>query len=321
MRGPRRLVRVAPGLGLFGLTAVLVFGPLGYFFATHPQDFTARLALMGVFQSGWFEREVAAGRPPAAIFFDQLNRAFLALNYYPDRSPHYAPGRPLLDFVPGVLFVSGAGFALSRVRLRGTFLALAWLGLAAVFGNALTVGPPYSARTVIMTPAVALLVSLGLVGTVRMVALVLGESLVWQRTAQLVLVLVVAYSGLSWYFQLYGEAKHHGDINTVVAMAVGQFIKAEGAAAFYFIGAPRMYHDSPTLAWVAYGVPGRDILNPLTSVREVPADDRRPLVFAGTPERAAEVQFIQAAYAGGDLVWLWDPNGRQHLAWAYVVRR
>lgn len=88
VREPRRVVRVLPGLGLLGLTALLVYGPLGYFFLTHPQDFTARLAVMGVFQSGWLDREIAAGRSLSAIFLDQITRSFLGFNRYPDTTPH-----------------------------------------------------------------------------------------------------------------------------------------------------------------------------------------------------------------------------------------
>jgi 4-amino-4-deoxy-L-arabinose transferase-like glycosyltransferase len=321
VRRPARVLRVAPGLGLFAVAGLLVYGPLGHFFLTHPQDFTARLAVMGVFQSGWFEREIAGGRSPGAILFDQLVRSFLAFNYYPDTAPHYAPGRPLLDFTPAVLFVLGLGLAACRVRTPGPFLTLGWFVLAEVFGNVLTVGPPFSARIVVAIPPVCILVALGLVVTVRLLGLAIGQSALWQQAAQLTIISVIAYTGLTWYFHLYGDEKYHRDPNTVVAMVAGQFIRAEGPSAVYLLGAPRLYYPPPTLAWVAYGVPGQDILTPLRAADEVPRDTRRPLLFIGVPERVEEAQFVQGAYVGGEFFWLFDPNGRQPIAWACVIRR
>lgn len=220
-----------------------------------------------------------------------------------------------------MLFVAGLGLALSRLRVAGCFLTVGWFVLAELFGNVLTVGPPFSARIVIAIPPVCLLVALGLVMAVRLIGVAVNESAAWQQTAQLVVIVAVAYAGLAWYFRFYGEEKYHGDINTVVAMVAGQFIRAEEPAAVYLLGAPRIYYPPPTMAWVAYGVPGQDILKPVATPDEVPKDARRPLVFIGMPERVEEARFVRAAYAGGEFVWLWHPNGRQQVAWAYVVRK
>jgi hypothetical protein len=68
-------------------------------------------------------------------------------------------------------------------------------------------------------------------------------------------------------------------------------------------------------------VPSQDILTPLRAADEVPRDTRRPLLFIGVPERVEEAQFVQGAYVGGEFFWLFDPNGRQPIAWACVIRR
>ncbi len=316
------VVRAGPGLALCGLTAGLVVAPLAYHFITHPQDLMARLVLVGVFQSGWFDREVAAGRRPAEILFTQFARSFLGFNFFPDTAPHYRPGTPLLGFIPGIFFVIGLGFAVSGLRRPANLVTVAWFVLAVFFGNVLTTDPPYSPRLLISIPAVAMLLAVGLVQAVRLATAALewpGEYL-W-----LVSIAVVATAGaadLDWYFRLFGQQKYHWDGNTVLAVVAAEFINAhQPGARTYFLGAPRVYFGHPSLQWVAHRPPGEDIAKPLGSGAEVPARPERPLLFIGVPERAGEFQFIREAYASGEFSWLRDPNGRQHLAWAYVVRR
>ncbi len=320
VRRPQRLGRLSSGLGLFAVTALLIFAPLGHHFLTHPQDFMARLVLVGVFQSGWFEGEVAAGRKPLEIMFTQVIWSFLGFNFFPDTAPHYRPGGPLLGFVPGVLFAVGLGYAVARLSLPANFAVVSWFVLAVFVGNVLTTDPPYSPRLLISVPAVCLLIALGLVQTGRLAAAAFGWLNWGIRVIQLAVIVAVAYVEVSWYFWLFGEQKYHWDANTVLAVAVGEFIRSQGPGGWtYFLGAPRVYLGHPTLQWVAGRPRGEDVVKPLTSPSEAPGRPERPLIFIGVPERVSEAPVVQGAYPGGRFVWLPDPNGRQQVAWAYVV--
>lgn len=322
VRRPELLRRLFPGLGLFALSALLVFAPLGHHFVTHPQDFMARLVIVGVFQSGWFEREVAAGRRPAEIMFTQVVRSFLGFNFFPDTAPHYRPGGPMLGFVPGILFVVGLGYAIARLGVPANLAVVGWFVLGVFVGNVLTVDPPYSPRLLVSVPAVCLLIALGLAQTGRLAAAAFEWLAQDIRVIQLAVVVAVAYAEASWYFWLFGEQKYHWDANTVLGTSVGEFIRGQGPGAWtYFLGAPRVYLGHPTIQWVAGRPRGEDIVKPLTSPSEVPERAERPLIFIGVPERVSEAPLVQSAYPGGRLSWLSDPNGRQQVAWAYVVEK
>src|SRR5262249_5878665 len=150
------------GLALLALGFILGFGPLLRFFLTHRDDFTARLAIVGIFQSGWFEQQRAQGLGMFTILLNQVRDSFGAYIFQPDRSTWYDPKIPLLDRTSAVLFIFGLASALSCWRRMEMALLLTWIVGAAIFGGVLLTDTPESPRFVMTAPALCLLVALAI---------------------------------------------------------------------------------------------------------------------------------------------------------------
>ena len=73
----------------------------------HPNDFNARVNQIGIFQSGWLDREmVSSGKTAGTILREQFQKAFLAFNHYPDRVFWYGSRIPLMEFWASIFFAS-----------------------------------------------------------------------------------------------------------------------------------------------------------------------------------------------------------------------
>ncbi|MCE5257748.1 MAG: glycosyltransferase family 39 protein, partial [Chloroflexi bacterium] len=75
------------------LLAVLAALPLLVYYMKHWSDLMARWSAVGIVPSGWLANEaVITGKTEAQLLIQQLRKAFLAFNLYPDPTYHYMPG-------------------------------------------------------------------------------------------------------------------------------------------------------------------------------------------------------------------------------------
>ena len=88
-----RPLQVGGALSLLG-AALLTAAPMIQHALRFPADYNARLNHVGIVQSGWLTAEAIKRHQPAwQILLDQLQRAALAFNVYPDRTMWYgSPG-------------------------------------------------------------------------------------------------------------------------------------------------------------------------------------------------------------------------------------
>jgi hypothetical protein len=94
---------------------------------------------------------------------NQIQRSFFAYVQTPDESAFYTPYNPVLGWYAGVPFLIGLVVCLRRWRdPRWSILGL-WVILTAILGGVLLVDPPQYPRFISVSPALALLVALGIV--------------------------------------------------------------------------------------------------------------------------------------------------------------
>lgn len=297
----QRIISMRWNLALLALGFLAGIGPLLRFFLTHPNDFTARLALVGIFQSGWFTQRLAEGASTWSLLANQARAGFGAFTYLPDRSAWYDPHIPMLDRVSAVLFVLGLAITIARWRRPSAFLLLAWLVGTAVFGGVLMVNAPESPRYVTVVPVLCLLIALALdrLGAVLRWALPLGQRATYALAA-LAIVLLGLWN-IDFYFREYTPRVTYGWLNTEVATAMGSYMRAQPDKVYvYFFGPPRMFIGNGSIRFLAPEVPGTDVAQPLGSpdLLAPPPADRRP-VFIFLPERAAELEVVKSRYPGG----------------------
>ncbi len=156
-----------PGLILAAGIALVVFLPLGLYFAEKPDEFQAPLNRVTIF-GDWLENELARGeRSTAEIIADQALAGVMGFTHEPLRLL-YNPGSPLLLAGAATLFMLGILWSLINLDLRYLLLLLPLL--AAVAANAVSQDSPASQRYILVMPLVALFI-----------ALPLGQAIAWVR--------------------------------------------------------------------------------------------------------------------------------------------
>jgi 4-amino-4-deoxy-L-arabinose transferase-like glycosyltransferase len=287
------------------LLVTLVVGlPIALFSVSHPDDYLARVNQLGIYQSGWLQREMAmTGRAEADLLWEQGWKSALAFNYTVDTTFWYRPGIPLLRFWPSILFVFGLGLALAGARRTPNFTLLLWIGATVVFAGVLLENPPSSQRYVIAAPAVCLLVALPLAWmTEQLRRLLGGREEVWLGGV-LLLGLWIARGDVSFYFADYTPHGDYGGLNTEVADRAADYLLDLGSEwQAYFYGPPRMgierLRGFPTVSYLVPETDPVDVWEPVTDTSQLP-DVRRPAVFMFLPERAGELEVIRRVFPGG----------------------
>jgi len=136
--------------GLFFLVPCLVvFAPLGAYYAQHPGDLFVRTSELTLAKSV----AVAQSYDPV---WKSIGKYALMFNYKGDGNPrHSFPNEPLLDFVTAVFFVLGLAYCLRFWKTSHTIFALLWFGLGLQGG--LLADPsdsPNAYRTFMVSPVV-----------------------------------------------------------------------------------------------------------------------------------------------------------------------
>lgn len=300
----RRLWELRGGMVSMFLIALIVSLPIVLCSLQHPDEYMARMNQLGIFPSGWLDREVkVTGASRTAILTQQLWKSALAFNYTTDPTFWYRPNIPLLRFWPSILFVFGLLLTAGRIKKTNHFLLLLWIGATIFFAGFLLENPPSSQRYVIAAPAVAILVALAMVWMFKQAQELLGgRREVW--TAGLLLaVLLISWGDVSFYFNEYTPTSDFGGLNTEVAQRVSDYLTDLGPGwEAYFFGLPRMGIGErggfPTVSFLVSQVRRIDIDEQLADPGDL-AGLHLPAVFIFLPERAAELQMIEDAFPGG----------------------
>jgi 4-amino-4-deoxy-L-arabinose transferase-like glycosyltransferase/SAM-dependent methyltransferase len=291
-------------LGTVVAVALVVALPITLFSVRHPDDFMARMNQLGIFQSGWLDREVEiTGRSAGSLLWDQVWKSALAFNYTVDPTFWYRPGIPLLRLVPSIFFVFGLALSLARIRRMDHFLLLLWIGATVIFAGVLLENPPSSQRFVIAAPAVCMAVALALVWVgERLRTLLGGRQQIWAG-GLLVVALWIAQGDARFYLVDYTSNADFGGLNTEVANRVADYLNDLGSdwEAFFF-GPPRMGISKqggfPSTPFLAPDVQTLDVWDPLQAISGLPPV-RMPAVFIFLPERAGEIGAVKEAYPAG----------------------
>ncbi|HEY4688339.1 MAG TPA: glycosyltransferase family 39 protein [Anaerolineae bacterium] len=351
--GMRFLREHARGVAIMVGASLISAAPMIQYAVLHPDDFNARFNQIGIIgASHWLENEVvvrdrdalfdlARQLPNAAveselkqrivnglagILLDQLQRAALAFNVYPDRTGWYGLARPgdgkiqelpLFDFVPGTLFLLGLGYATLRPFDRRLLPMVAWWWGAMILGGMLTESPPSTQRLVTLSVPAVFFVALALV-KIGQIAQRAWNAWSPKRLVPYLgaAVLVLSLASVNEYFIEFTPLRKYGTFNGVVATEMAHYAldKLGPDWRIYFFGAPRMYHDFGTIPYIAPMVEGVDITEPLTASLDpnlVQPDKNAAFIFL--PERQGELDFVKQTFPNGTLeeipsFWEGDPN-------------
>jgi hypothetical protein len=144
-----------------GFVAVSI--PELFFIFQKPEEFMARYATSGTYQSGWLTQEmVITGQSAIQILAERVVHAFLSLIYYPALDFYGSPV-PMLTLISAALFLIGMAISLWRTR-SPNYLLLNGYFWGLTLGVGLLAIPPSadSYRMLIALPAAIIMAAVGL---------------------------------------------------------------------------------------------------------------------------------------------------------------
>lgn len=262
----------------------------------------ARWSWVGIFPSGWVEAEMhRTGKSVLSIVFGQFVKAALAFNFFPDTSFHYHPGVPLLGFFTSVLFAFGLTYAVRHWRKPEYFLLAVWYLAAIIFGGTLLENPPSSARLIMTIPPVVICVALAMTRISAYVASGMKRGRGVALAISVALLCFACYRSVRFYFGEYAPSSRFSDLNTEVADQMGKYLRALGPDyQCYFLGGPRMYYGHATIPFLAHGIEGVDVPQPVGGDLGF-VNAERKAVFVLLPERRWELDTVRGVYPAGRL--------------------
>lgn len=293
------LVRGTLGLAVLLVAGLLVLAPLIGHYIRAPETFTSRIQAVSILAPGYLDREAAYWKTTKVhIIGEQLRKSLTGFHFTPDPTFWYRPEKPLLDAVSAVFMVFGVAYGIMQWRRREYWLVVAWLFLAVTFGWVLTENPPSSMRMVVAAPAVAILVAIGLEQVFRLVRKTWG-GIAW--VALPLAVSAIAVLNLNFYFREYTPTTEYGYISSQVATPLARYLQQRGGDyQIYLVSSGEVLSDNGVLRYMLYGVPGMDILEPLTGPPTF-VDPSRDAVFVFLPSRRGELQWVRQAYPQGQV--------------------
>ncbi len=302
LREPRFFARQWRGMGLFVAGWLVTTLPLLAWYVAHPADMTARYNAVSIFVSGWLAREIqVTGKSALVLMGQQFWKSATAFHLTPDPTFWYYPQTPLLDFISGTLLFVGLLISVVQWRRPSRLWVLLWFTSALTMAWALTENPPSSQRGLLLLPPVALLIAWGIEGLWALLRRHRREAL----AVTVMLLLLIGALNSFFYFGLYTPRRVYGNPTAQIATETARYVLLHPLpeAYYYFHGAPYLYWDFGTLAFLLRDLEGQDV--PQGVIPEVVA----PARFVFVPERAEEFFSVQAYYPGGQMVELRNPQG------------
>lgn len=302
---PRFVLGLRWHLALLVSSFIIGFGPLMIHFIKYPHVFNARLKLVNIFTSSWFQHQQELGLSQTQIFLNQIRDGFGAYTFVPDRSAQYDPGIALLDPIFSIFFVFGLVLLLTQWRRIGTMLIFAWLIGTATLGGALLASAPASPRYVTTAPVLCLVVAITIVQFEQIIRRILHNAPAWiVRGVGVGIVIFWAVWNTNFYFNDYTSSNHFGWINVEVTTELGLYLQSQPdpPVYVYFFGAPRLYYRFGTTQFLAPDADGIDVEEPITATSQLPQMPygHRP-IFVFLPEREDELEIVRQRYPNGEL--------------------
>jgi hypothetical protein len=230
---PTRRRAVLRGGAIAGLTAALLCAPLGVYFARHPEWFFNRFSQVT-------QTTLGTGSPIQALAQQaQAVLAGLVVAGFGDQIwRHNIPGRPGLDPVQATLVVIGLAVGLARRHKAEGVTLIAW-AMVGLLPAVLTEYPPQHGRSVMATPALALLGGLGADAVWRT-----RRGQPWTRIGTALAVTVSGGAGVQAYFGRWANDPALHTAFDVGLFELGQALKQHTGAVLY---ETPVYREYPTL--------------------------------------------------------------------------
>ena len=309
------------GIGALVLAALVVGGPMLRLAVLYPEEYAARLNQVGILRNGWLQSEAQLlNQSVTQILTSQFWRGTLAFNAYPDRTGWYGLRGPLLEEVPGILFMLGLlGTTVLSMRDRRLAPMTVWWWSAVIGGGTLTDTAPSSQR--LITAAIPAMFCVA--WTIDVLAGLIARQLRLRLAAvtlNALTVLALSGTSLSLYFHDYTPQRIYGGPHAMIGTLLSRYVTERLGPDWniYFFGAPRMYVNIGTIRYLLPHNVGVDISEPLQAPLgpEVVVLEKEAL-FVFLPERVGEFEWVQRSFPGGETGMVNSPVQPERILYLY----
>jgi 4-amino-4-deoxy-L-arabinose transferase-like glycosyltransferase len=314
-----RLKRLWAEFFLVALVALVVFLPLGVFFANHMAEFSAPMNRVTIFGE-WMENTMRiTGKSYSAIMFEQLKTGFQGFTHVP-LNFWYEPETPLLRPFAATAFLLGMILLVIKPKDDRFLLLGLW-----VFSFALTISfsesAPAAQRFVGVTPATAILVGFGITESLKQI----GE--IWPGIQKLLVFLslaivsIISLDDIRFYFFEYVPNSQFGGDHTLIAQDLADLLQNRSSECrVFFFGAPHMgYKSISSIEYLAPHIEGIDINYPWKSPGD-PASIGNHLLFVFLNDHEADLKAVRESYPNGTLREVYRKYPAKGLLyWSYEV--
>lgn len=330
----RAVLRRKAVFATLGVMLVITAGPNVYAMINDTtRPFNPRLAHVSIWETGELDRARNDGRL-AEYVGQQFQRGFLAYVLYQDESDIYGRYNPVMGWYAGVPLMVGVAVVIRRWRDPRSVMLLLWCAGTALAGGALLIDPPHYPRYVSATPALALIVAIGLLWAGQVLHLAIAQLFqphvpAWLRGPgrdryALVGVLTCALVAANLYSYVFGylpktDTLLYGYRTQVLNQVVHVLDGFEGRYTVVRFSSQLLdMNGSDLIRYLSPENSGVEYRHDLAAWREHLGAG--PHAFVVAPDRFGEVvPVLQALFPDGELQTLRDPENDAVLIHAYFA--
>jgi 4-amino-4-deoxy-L-arabinose transferase-like glycosyltransferase len=293
-------------LGFYLLGFLLIYGPMIHYYSFRPVKYWERVNIVGIFQSGWLEKELAK-RSAQEIFFKQIvnNLSIFHLPIKTGLAWFYRT--PFLTYLSSFFFTIGLIIGLLKIRTWPSQLLSFYLGTGIFLGGVLTVDSPSPSRSTVLFPAIACFLGLGIERFIDFANQILRKKN---------FPLAVFLAGFFTVFNLYSYRQHEKidtwqhDFNTQTATFAARYLShfSEDYQIF-FVGDSSLYYEAIRTLPFLTGKEGKDIFGPV----EDELDNLDPSVqniFIVLPQREEALEVFENEFPWQSSQPFYNPQGK-----------
>jgi hypothetical protein len=286
--------------------------PVVGLFHANPGSFNGHQGDVNIFSSAAHDHIIGVygNASRIGVVLQQTWRMLTAFNARGDASVYFqAWGKPILDTLSAALFPAALCLALLRWRKWQYLTSLAWVALV-VGAGAITIDPPWWARTAAVLPAVALLI--GALLAEIWDRFPVGRSRLPVAAAGVAVVLgVIAVLNLRAVYVDYPPVLRQ---TSMAPTDIGNFLNHQPEAAqTVFLSDGSFYLSYETIQFLAPRAGGCTLL-PGQPLSACPAASTSKL-FVLMPGRATDLGMVERLRPGGKVVTVSDRAGNRILAY------
>ncbi len=292
---------------------ILIYGPMIHYYWLHPENYWARINIVGIFQSGWLEQQKHSA-PIYKIFITQIKNSYSVFWIPVKPGAHFWVFKtPYLEKSTIILFSLGILLSLLSLKKNYQYLFILLYFLIGVFlAGVLTTDSPTASRYVIIFPVIAVFVGVGM----EKISYFLKKSKKnhWQILILLIIFIMLS-EGLTAYWDNETREAFKYDKNTQIATYAGRYLsQKQGNFTIFFVGNNYMYYKAiPTLEFLTKKK-GMDVFGPVETVipklkRNTKSQPPGREFFIILPERKKEIPTLKKYFPNGQLSEFKNPFG------------